>query len=371
MHSNTQTSPRAWLAGLPLWTILAPLVAGVVLGAAAFGIGSGGLVVAIIALALAGSVFAAVHHAEVVAHRVGEPYGTLVLALAVTLIEVALIVSLMVAGGTEAAALARDTVFAAVMIILNGIIGLCLLVGGLRHREQTFSLDGVSAALVALAAIVVLALVFPNYTVTTPGPYYSPSQLMLIATVSLAIYGAFVFAQTIGHRGIFLEDEPAAELAHHAPPPSNTGTALRAILLLACLTAVVLLAKKLAPSLEAAVRRVGAPNAVVGVIIAAIVLLPEGLAALRAARANCLQTSLNLALGSALASIGLTIPAVSALSLYMHTELVLGIDTKSTVLLILSLFITTVALRTGRTIVLHGIVLLVIFVVYLFTTVVP
>ena len=371
MQSNTQTSRRAWLAGLPLWTILAPVIAGIVLGAAAFGLGSGAFFVAIVALALAGSVFAAVHHAEVVAHRVGEPYGTLVLALAVTLIEVALIVSLMIAGGTEAAALARDTVFAAVMIILNGIIGLCLLVGGLRHREQTFSLRGVSAALVALAAIVILTLVFPNYTLTIPGPYYSPSQLMLIAVVSLAIYGGFVFAQTIGHRGIFVEDDPAAESPHHAPPPSNALTTFSAILLMACLTAVVLLAKKLAPSLESAVSRAGAPNAVVGVIIAAIVLLPEGLAALRAARANRLQTSLNLALGSALASIGLTIPAVSVLSLYTHTKLVLGIDTKSTVLLMLSLFVGAIALRTGRTIFLHGIVLLVIFVVYLFTTIVP
>jgi Ca2+:H+ antiporter len=371
MTSNIQTSSRGWLAELPLWTILAPVIAGIVMGLAGFGWATGGFFVAVIALSLAGSVFAAVHHAEVVAHRVGEPYGTLVLALAVTLIEVALIVSLMIAGGEDATALARDTVFAAVMIILNGIIGLCLLVGGLKHREQTFSLDGVSAALVALGAIVVLALVFPNYTVTTPGPYYSPSQLMLIAVVSLAIYGAFVFAQTIGHRGIFVEDEAANAAQQHALAPSNAVTAASAVLLVACLTAVVLLAKKLAPSLEAAVAHVGAPNAVVGVVIAAIVLLPEGLAALRAARANRLQTSLNLALGSALASIGLTIPAVSVLSLYMHTDLVLGIDTKSTVLLMLSLFITAIALRTGRTILMHGIVLLVIFVVYLFTTVVP
>jgi Ca2+:H+ antiporter len=371
MNSNIQTSPRTWLADLPLWTIIAPVIAGMVLAAASFGLGSSGIFVGVIALALAGSVFAAVHHAEVVAHRVGEPYGTLVLALAVTLIEVALIVSLMIAGGTEAASLARDTVFAAVMIILNGIIGLCLLVGGLRHTQQTFSLDGVSAALVALAAIVVLALVFPNYTVARPGPVYSPSQLTLIAMVSLVIYGAFVFAQTIGHRRIFLSEEVPPESPHHGPPPSNAVTAVSALLLMACLTAVVLLAKKLAPSLESAVQRVGAPNAVVGVIIAAIVLLPEGLAALRAARANRLQTSLNLALGSALASIGLTIPAVSMLSLYTHTDLVLGINTESTVLLILSLFITVIALRTGRTIVLHGIVLLVIFVVYLFTTVVP
>jgi Ca2+:H+ antiporter len=267
--------------------------------------------------------------------------------------------------------LARDTVFAAVMIILNGIIGLCLLVGGLMHREQSFSLDGVSAALVALGAIVLLTLVFPNYTLTTPGPVYSSSQLLLIAVVSLIIYGAFVFTQTIGHRQIFLHDEFPNEATEHAPVPGNAATALSAVLLMACLIAVVLLAKKLAPSLESAVLRVGAPNAVVGVIIAAIVLLPEGLAALAAARANKLQTSLNLALGSALASIGLTIPAVGVLSLYMKTQLVLGIDTKSTVLLMLSLFVTVTALRTGRTIILHGVVLLVVFVVYLFTTVVP
>jgi Ca2+:H+ antiporter len=355
----------------PKWTIAAPLFAGAVLVAAFLHFNMGGFLIAFVAIGLGVSVFAAVHHAEVVAHRVGEPYGTLVLALAVTLIEVALIVSLMVAGGAEAAALARDTVFAAVMIILNGIIGLCLLVGGLMHREQSFSLDGVSAALVALGAIVLLTLVFPNYTLTTPGPVYSSSQLLLIAVVSLIIYGAFVFTQTIGHRQIFLHDEFPNEGAEHAPAPGNAATALSAALLMVCLVAVVLLAKKLAPSLESAVIRWGAPNAVVGVIIAAIVLLPEGLAAVMAARANKLQTSLNLALGSALASIGLTIPAVGVLSLYMKTPLVLGIDTKSTVLLMLSLFVTVTALRTGRTIILHGVVLLVVFVVYLFTTVVP
>jgi Ca2+:H+ antiporter len=370
MAADTQHSMPVQHGFPPWWTLIAPLFAGVILLAALLHLG-GAFLIGLIALALGASVFAAVHHAEVVAERVGEPYGTLVLALAVTLIEVALIVSLMIAGGDEAAALARDTVFAAVMIILNGIVGLCLLVGGLMHREQSFSLDGVSAALVALGAIVLLTLVFPNYTLTTPGPYYSPSQLLLIAVVSLVIYGAFIFTQTIGHRQIFLHDEFPDDASQHAAPPSNAMTALSAVLLMACLVAVVLLAKKLAPSLEAAVLHVGAPNALVGVIIAAIVLLPEGLAAVRAARANRLQTSLNLALGSALASIGLTIPAVSILSLCMGTHLVLGIDTKSTMLLMLSLFVTVVALRTGRTIILHGVVLLVVFVVYLFTTVVP
>ena len=371
MQPSTQSSIVNPLPGLPLWTIAAPIFAGAVLLAGGVGLGHalGAMFVALIAAGLAGSVFAAVHHAEVIAHRVGEPYGTLVLALAVTLIEVALIVSLMIAGGAEAAALARDTVFAAVMIILNGIIGLCLTVGGAMHREQSFSLDGVSAALVALGAIVVMTLVFPNYTITTPGPFYSPSQLLLIAIVSIVIYAAFIFTQTIGHRQFFLQDEDGSEA--HAQHPGNRATALSAALLLLSLVAVVLLAKKLAPSLESAVLRLGAPNAVVGVIIAGIILLPEGLAALRAARANRLQISLNLALGSALASIGLTIPAVSFLALYMHTQLLLGIDAKSSVLLMLSLFVTALALRTGRTIILYGVVLLVVFALYLFTTVVP
>jgi Ca2+:H+ antiporter len=354
---------------IPIWTIVTPVFAGAVLLAA--GLGFGGIIVAFIAVGVAASVLAAVHHAEVVADRVGEPYGTLVLALAVTLIEVSLIVSLMAAGGEEASGLARDTVFAAVMIILNGIIGLCLLVGGLMHREQSFSLDGVSAALVALGAIVILTLVFPNYTVTTPGPYYSSSQLGLIGIVTVVIYGTFVFTQTIGHRQYFLQDDDTDKSAQRPAPPSNAMTAVSSILLLFCLAAVVLLAKKLAPSLEAAVTRLGAPDAVVGVIIAAIILLPEGLAALRAARANRLQTSLNLALGSALASIGLTIPTVSFLSLFTNTRLRLGIDSESSLLLMLSLFVVVVALRTGRTIILHGVVLLTVFVVYLFTTVVP
>ena len=356
-------------ARIPIWTIAAPVFAGAVLLAAGFGFG--GIILGFIAVGLAGSVFAAVHHAEVVAHRVGEPHGTLVLALAITLIEVALIVSLMAAGGEEAAGLARDTVFAAVMIILNGIIGLCLLVGGVMHREQSFSLDGVSAALVALGTIAILTMVFPNYTVTTPGPYYSSSQLALIGVVTLVIYGAFVFTQTIGHRQYFQQDEDLEAATQHTARPSNAMTAISSLLLLLCLLAVVLLAKKLAPSLEAAVSRLGAPNALVGVIIAGIVLLPEALAALRAARANRLQASLNLALGSALASIGLTIPAVSFLSLYTNSHLRLGIDSKSSLLLMLSLFVAALVLRTGRTIILHGVVLLTVFVVYLFMTVVP
>jgi Ca2+:H+ antiporter len=364
---------------LPFWSVLAPLVGWALLGSTLLKLNlSGGaalLYSALLAAGLLASVLAAVHHAEVVAHRVGEPYGTLVLALAVTVIEVALIVSLMLAGGPSTSALARDTVFAAVMLILNGMVGLCLLMGGSRFKEQTFSLLGVSASLATLAAISVLTLVLPNYTTTASGPVYSPSQLAFIAVVSLVLYGTFVLVQTVRHRDYFLPSDATGKVAGdeeiHAAPPSNKAAGLSALLLLVCLVAVVLLAKGLAPTIEAAVAALGAPKALVGVIIAAVVLLPEGVAALRAARANRLQTSLNLALGSALASIGLTIPAVAIVSLLTGWTLTLGLDTKSSVLLLLSLFVTSLSLGTGRTTVLQGTVHLVIFAVYLFTTIVP
>jgi Ca2+:H+ antiporter len=262
-------------------------------------------------------------------------------------------------------------VFAAVMIILNGIVGACLLVGAARFKEQTFGLDGVSASLATLAAIVVLTIILPNYTTSDLSPVYVPSQLAFIAVVSLVIYGTFVFVQTVRHRDYFLPADARENEEVHAAAPSVQTTVWSALLLLVSLGAVVLLAKTLAPSIEAGVAAAGAPKALVGVIIAAVVLLPEGLAALRAARANRLQTSLNLALGSALASIGLTIPAVAIVSLSTGLTLTLGIDMKSTVLLVLSLFVASLSLGTGRTNVLQGVVHLVIFAVYLFTTIVP
>jgi Ca2+:H+ antiporter len=360
----------AHAAAMPRWSVAAPLVAWGLIASAWAGFGSGLAFVLVCAVALIGSVLAAVHHAEVVAHRVGEPFGTLLLAVAVTVIEVSLIVSLMLAGGAETAALARDTVFAAVMIILTGIVGACLIVGGARFGEQTFGLHGVSASLATLAAIVVLTLVLPNYTVSTPGPVYTASQLGFIAVVSLGLYGLFVLVQTVRHRDYFLDDAGADE--HEAPLPRRNAIAIAAAaLLLTCLGAVVLLAKALAPEVERGVSAIGAPKALVGVIVAAVVLLPEGVAALRAARANRLQTSLNLALGSALASIGLTIPAVAVVSLATDLTLTLGIDQKSTVLLVLALFVSGLALATGRTTVLQGGVLLVIFATYLFTTIIP
>lgn len=358
---------------LPVWSVAAPIVAWLlVIGnmfveSQHFGL----YYTAILVVGLFAGVLAAVFHAEVIAHKVGEPYGTLVLAVAVTAIEVALIVSLMIAGGPATSGLARDTVFAAVMIILNGMLGVCMLAGASRHGEQTFRLSGVSAALATLATISVLTMVLPNYTETTPGPMYSTSQLGFIALVSIVLYGTFVLVQTVRHRDYFLPATAANDEDQHAPPPPIKMTLLSALLLLACLSSVVLLAKLLSPTVEAAVLAMGAPKAVVGIIIAAVVLLPEGIAAYHAARANRLQTSLNLALGSALASIGLTIPAVAILSLLTGTTLSLGIDAKSTVLLSLSLIVAAISLSTGRTTIMQGTVHLVIFAVYLFTAIVP
>ncbi|MGS0742919.1 calcium:proton antiporter [Glaciimonas sp. GG7] len=354
---------------LPKWTIAAPIAGWLLLAGTQFDLGA--VYSLILVAGLLGGVLSAVYHAEVVAHRVGEPYGTLVLALAVTLIEVALIVSLMLAGGEETMGLARDTVFAAIMIILNGIVGICLLAGATRHKEQTFGLLGVSASLATLAAISVLTLVLPNYTSSTVGPYYNSSQLAFIAVISLVLYGTFVLVQTVRHRDYFLPDESTNDEEVHACAPSVKVAWTSGALLLVCLGAVVLLAKSLAPTLEAVVASAGAPKTLVGIIIAAVVLLPEGLAAVRAARANRLQTSLNLALGSALASIGLTIPAVAIVSLTTGWTLSLGLDIKSTVLLLLSFIVATFSLGTGRTTVMQGTIHLVIFAVYLFTTIVP
>jgi Ca2+:H+ antiporter len=352
--------------------LIAPAVAWLVyalLEAAALG-GVSGSVLA--ALALVGAVLAAVHHAEVVAHRVGEPFGTVVLAIAVTIIEVSLVVSLMFVAGESAPALARDTVFAAVMLILTGMVGLCLLSGAVLHGEQAYEQRGVSAALAVLASLTVLALVLPNYTTTVPGPYYSSGQLVFVAVVSLLLYGTFLLVQTVRHRDYFLRPSSyGKDAATHPDPPPLARAMLSLGLLLACLGAVVLLAEGLEPAMETAVARAGAPKAAVGVFIAALVLLPEGLAALRAARANRLQTSLNLALGSALASIGLTIPTVAIISVMNGWTLELGLDARGTVLLALALLVTTLSLGTGRTTILQGAVHLVLCAVYLFTTMVP
>ena len=352
---------------MPWWSWTWPALALVVVGAHIV-LRPGGPFAAAESFALITTVFAAVYHAEVVAHRVGEPFGTLVLALAVTVIEVALIVSMMISGGPETAGLARDTVFAAVMIVCNAIVGLCLFAGGLRHREQSFQLQGANAALSEIIVLTTLTLIFPNFT--SPGPTFSPPQLIFAAIVSLILYGSFLFVQTFSHRDYFLPAEGGGEEAH-APPPPNRVALASAGLLLVSLILVVALAKALTPTLEHGIEAVGAPRSLVGIVIAGLVLLPEGLAAFRAARANRLQTSINLALGSVLATIGLTIPAVACVSIFLNKPLTLGLGPKEELILVLTLFVSLLTLGTGRTTLFQGIVHIFLFAVFLFLAVMP
>ncbi len=362
---------------VPAWAWIAPAAACALIAAMFSGLvpASSGMVLGLAALLLGAAVFASVHHAEIIALRVGEPYGSIILAIAVTVIEVALIVSIMISAKAGSEVLARDTVFATVMIVLNGIVGLCLMIGGARHHVQSFETNAAAAALSVLGTLAVITLVLPNYTLTAPGPVYAPSQLIFVGVFSILLYFVFLFVQTIRHRDYFLVDTAAAGSADteslEAAVPSTKTTLVSAGLLVLSLVAVVLLAKTLSPWLEQAVSDAKLPKAFVGVVIAAIVLLPEGLAAIAAARLNRLQTSLNLALGSAMATIGLTIPIVGMVALVRGQPMTLGLAPAEMVLLVLTLFISTVTLATGRTTILQGAVHLVIFAVFLLLAAVP
>lgn len=355
---------------LPIWTWLVPLLAlGCLLMAISTGVGP--WLALLCGVALAGAVLAAVHHAEVVAHRVGEPFGTLILALAVTAIESSLILSMMIAGGQEMAVLARDALYAAVMIICTGVVGLCLLAGGMAHREQTFRVEGAGAGLAALIVMASLTLVLPAFTTTTGGGTYSQSQLIFVAISSAALWAIFVFVQTIRHRDYFIPAVGSSDPEVHAAPPTNGQAWTSFGLVLLSLVTVVGLAKLLSPTIERAVEAANAPRAVVGIVIAALVLLPETWAAVRAARVNRLQTSMNLAIGSALATIGLTVPLVVFVSISFELPLVLGLGPKEIALLAVTLLVSAVTLGTGRTHVMQGAVHVVLFAAFLFLALVP
>ncbi|QOV39088.1 ionic transporter y4hA [Streptomyces ferrugineus] len=349
------------------WTSSVPVLA-VVLLILTWGRDLPGTVVALVTLVLAGAVLAAVHHAEVVAHRVGEPFGSLVLAVAVTIIEVALIVTLMVDGGDKSSTLARDTVFAAVMITCNGIVGLCLLVASLRHRTAVFNPEGTGAALATVATLATLSLVLPTFTTSKPGPEFSSVQLTFAALSSLILYGLFVTTQTVRHRDYFLPITRLGEVItsdDHAEAPSKRTALISLGLLGLALIGVVGLAKGVSPTIESGVAAAGLHHAVVGVVIALMVLLPETIAALRAARRDRVQTSLNLALGSAMASIGLTIPAVALASVWLSGPLVLGLGPTHMVLLALTVVVSSLTVVPGRATPLQGGVHLVLFAAYL------
>lgn len=356
---------------LPLWTVAGPIAACAVLGTV-WDRPLGGLVAFGVAVALIVSVTVAVQHAETVAHRVGEPFGALILALAVTVIEVSLIVSLKIFGGAGKDALARDTVFATVMIVCNGVVGLCLLAGALRNHVAVFRVEGSSPALAVLMPLTTLSLVLPQFTTTTTGPTYSNIQLVFAGLMSLLLFGVYVFVQTIRHREHFLPGNIQGDThdEHGEPPAYSTAMAAFALLCVA-LVAVIGLAKVLAPSIEVVVKAIGAPSSFVGVIIALIVLLPETGAAFRAAIRNRMQISLNLALGSALATIGLTIPAVGFLAIGLDMPITLGLPPKEIVLLFLTFAVSTITLASGRATVLHGTVHLVVFAAFLFLSIVP
>ena len=317
---------------------------------------------------LFGTVFAAVHHAEVIAQRIGEPYGTLLLTLSVTVIEVALIATLML-GDKPVPTLARDTVFAVVMIVCNGLVGICILAGGLRYREQDVQVSGSSLYLSVLIVMAAITLIMPNYTLTTPGPFYSAGQLGFVSVVTLLLYGVFLYTQTVRHRGYFVgkadqPDEGAVTL-------SNGMLGLSVALLLVALLGVVLLSKKFSLVVDFATARIGAPPAFAGVLVALLILLPESVAAIAAARKNDLQKSINLALGSSLATIGLTIPAVAVAAFALDKQLVLGLDAQSMVLLGLTFVLSMLTFGTGRTNILFGLVHIVVFAVFVFLVFVP
>src|SRR5690349_11760267 len=385
----------------PSWTLVTPLLAAVALAIAWPLHPDSAPVLGILSVLLVGVVLVAEHHAEVVAHRVGEPCGSLVLAIAVTIIEVGLIVTLIVTTDKDTAGLARDTVFAAVMITLNGIVGISLLVGALRHHLAVFNPEGTGAALATVIALATLCLVVPSVTTSQPGPEFTGAQLTFAAIASLALYGMFVFTQAIRHRDFFLpvtQDAhsplvtsaaaaeaataraAAASLEHepvdldadgHADPPSDRAALASLGLLVVSLVAVVGLAKFESSAIESGVAALGFPPAVVGVVIALLVLAPETIAAVRAATRNRVQVSLNLALGSAMASIGLTIPAIAVASIWLDGPLELGLNQLQSVLLLLTAAVAILTVVPGRAKPLQGGVHLVLLAAFLFLTVAP
>jgi Ca2+:H+ antiporter len=354
------------------WTTAVPVLAVLVL-IPTWGRDPVTAVLVVVGLFLAGAVLAAVHHAEVVAHRVGEPFGSLVLAVAVTVIEVALIVTLMVSSDSGTETLARDTVFAAVMITCNGILGLCLLVGTLRRRVADFNAEGTATAFATVLTLATLSLVLPTFTTSRPGPEFSPSQLAFAAVASIALYGLFVVIQTVRHRDYFLpvERRGAADPDEHAAPPTGRAALGSLALLVVALVAVVGLAKVESPAIEDAVDAAGAPQSAVGVIIALLVLLPETLAAVRNARRDRMQTSFNLALGSAMASIGLTIPAIAIASIWLDGPLELGLGSTQIVLLVITAVVGALTILPGRATLQEGGVHLVLFGAFVFLALNP
>jgi len=321
-------------------------------------------ILAIICGVILVAAIAIVRHADVLAHRLGEPAGTLLLTLAITGLEVAMVAFVM-STGVDKPTLARDTMFAVVMLVLNGFMGLALMLGGLRHGEQPYNLQSANAFLVMILPLTVLGLVLPNYTRATPGPTLSTSQMVFLSLISVGIYSVFLYVQNRRHRGFFMMPEEAADAAIVEPErDSPRSTLYHAMMLGLYGLPLILLAKLMAVPLDAMVFRLGAPAALGGFVMAVLVLTPESIAAIRAALANRLQRSVNVLLGSVLASIGLTIPLVIVVSLITRRVLVLGLDAPDTLLLLLTLITSMLTFSLPRTNALLGCVHLLLFGAY-------
>ncbi len=362
------------------WTLVVPIAA-LVLLSSTWSYHEGPILLTLIALGLVGAVLAAVHHAEVIAHKVGEPFGSLILAVAVTVIEVGLIIMLMTSGGDATATYARDTVFAAVMITVNGIVGLSLLVGAGKDRVVSFNASGTASALSTVIALAGICLVLPSFTTSAQGGEYTTFQLGFAAVASLALYGAFVVTQTVRHRDYFLPVTADrygritglldADGDDHADPPPAREAWLSLGLLLCALVSVVGLAKLLSPTIEHGVTSLGLPYGVVGVVIAMMVLAPETISAVRNAKRDRMQTSFNLAYGSAMASIGLTIPTIAVAMIWIDGPLTLGLAPTQMVLLLLSVVLAILSISQGQAKSLQGRVHLVLLAAFLVVSVQP
>ena len=348
----------SWLApllGLALLVLVWPKASGVFLVVAA--------------VFLIAAVLAAVHHAEVIAQRVGEPFGSLVLALAVTVIEVSLILTLMVSSPDESASLARDTVFAAFMIACTGLVGISLLIDALKNKMATFSAEATATMLATAATLVTLTLVLPTFTTSEPGLVFSPAQLTFAALASLSLYVVFVIVQTVLHREDFVPEGADEEIV--VEPPSNRATLTSFGWLLLALVCVVGLAKAESPAIADAVDAIGAPASAVGVVLALLVLLPEGLSAIRSAQQDQVQASLNLSYGSAISSIGLTIPPIALASIWLDGPLVLGLTNAQIVLLAITIVVSALTVLPGRATVQEAALHLVLFASFLVLAVRP
>jgi len=318
--------------------------------------------------------FTVVRHAEEIAHRLGEPYGTLVLTMSVTIIEVSFIFVAMLGSDTDST-LARDTIFAVLMITLNGVAGICILMGGLRHQEQSYNLQGARAFLAVIMPLSVIALVLPNFTTSTPGPTMSHVQAIVFGALTILLYGVFLAIQTIRHTGFFRdpdtepvqENPEEANVDEHDGHESTSGasTLYHTTLLLVAIFPVILLTGQLAHIVEDGIDAVGAPVAVAGVMVAILVLSPEAVGALRSALDNKLQRAVNISLGSALATIGLTVPSVLAIGIFSDRYILFGLNPEEMVLLTLTLVVSAVTFGGPRTNILQGAVHLVMFCVYL------